>query len=455
MSVSTHRIKAGLDLPIQGSVRQEVRPVKKEPKFLALKGRDFIGMKPSLLVKEGDEVKIGQPLFRNKKINEIVYVSPGGGKVVAINRGERREFLSLVIELDSKEDELTFKSYGLNDLAALSKEEIVGQLLNSGQWPLIRRRPFESVANPSEKPHSIFVTAVDSNPYAMDKSILFNGNEESINAGLTVLSRLTDGDVHFCLEEGKSAGFIKSDRVKVHSFSGKHPYGNVGTHIHFIDPVGPKKCVWHLSVSSLIAIGDLFLTGKIKTERVVSLGGTVVKEGHLVKTRLGAELKSIVFGELSQEENVRLISGSVLAGSNASPSELSYLGYYHDQVSVIKEQTQRQFLGMNNPGFNLFSVKNIFLSKLTPGKKFDMTTEEFGGKRAIFPMTSYQDVMPLDIEAIFLLKSLAAKDIESSIELGALELAEEDLALCSFVCPGKNDHGAHLREMLNLLEKEE
>jgi Na+-transporting NADH:ubiquinone oxidoreductase subunit A len=444
------KIKKGLTLPITGDPEQVISE-SNIPKRVAVLGDDYVGMKPTMEVKVGDRVKLGQVLFSDKKMPAVKYTSPGAGKVIEINRGEKRHFLSVVIELDGNE-EITFQSYSETKLDSLTRKEIVAQLLDSGLWTSLRARPFSRVANPDVQPHSIFITAMDTNPLAPDVDKIIEGNKPNFITGLKILSRLTEGKLHLCKSPAAKIPVNGVDRLNIEEFDGPHPAGNVGTHIHFLDPVGRNKTIWHISAQDVISVGILFSTGKLNTERIVSLAGPGVKNPRLIRTRMGAAISDIVEGELNEGDN-RVISGSVFMGHSAE-GPVDYLGRYHQQISVLVEWRDRKFFGWLSLGSNLFSVKRILISSLTPKKKFNFTTALQGGKRAIVPSGSYEKVMPLDILPTYLLRALAVSDVEESEALGCLELDEEDLSLCTFVCPSKIDHGINLRRTLTIIEKE-
>ena len=444
------KIRRGLDLPIQGAPVQEIHdgnPVRR----VALLGSDYPGMKPYFTVVEGDRVKLGQTLFTDKKNASIKFASPGCGKVVAINRGEKRAFLSVVIELDG-EDAVDFRSYSEYQIASLDRKDVVSKLLESGQWTAIRSRPFGSVADPDGIPHSIFITAMDTNPLAPSVEKVLEGKEDDFRLGLVVLSKLTEGKVYLCKASGVSIPTAEIDSLSVEEFGGPHPAGNAGTHIHFLDPVHRGREVWHLGAQDVAAIGYLFKEGRILTERIVSLGGPSVKQPRLIRIRLGASLQDLTEREL-QEGDQRIVSGSVLSGTQAEEST-GFLGRFDQQVTVLPEFTDLGFFGWVNPGWNLFSLKNILLSRFVPKKRLRLNTAQHGGERAIVPVGSYEKVMPLDLIPTYLLRALAAGDIDEAEKLGCLELVEEDLALCSLVCPSKIDHGMNLRKALMTIEKE-
>ena len=444
------KINKGLDLPINGEPAQEIsegNPVKS----VALLGDDYVGMKPTMQVAVEDQVKLGQVLFTDKKIPSVRYTSPGTGKVISINRGHKRVFLSTIIELDG-DDEITFDSYSENQLESLDRDKITSQLIESGLWTTLRARPFSKVANPDTTPHSIFITAIDTNPLAPSVEKIIQGNEQNFINGLKIISKLTEGKIFLCKAAGSKIPTTEIDSISIQEFAGLHPAGNVGTHIHFLDPVGRKKTVWYINAQDVIGVGILFTTGKLSIDRIISTAGSNVKNPRLIRTRIGASVNDLTADELIEGEN-RIISGSVLSGHTAA-DVTAFLGRFHQQITVIEEGRKREFFGWLMPGLNVYSVKNVFLSSLLPNKKFNFTTSIHGGQRGIVPIGSYEKVMPLDILPTYLLRALAVDDVEEAEKLGCLELDEEDLALCTFVCPSKIEHGVNLRRNLTLIEKE-
>ncbi|CAI8276292.1 MAG: Na(+)-translocating NADH-quinone reductase subunit A [Gammaproteobacteria bacterium] len=439
-------IKTGLDLPIKGSPKQEIGK-SNAVKRVAVIGSDYPGMKPTMLVKEGDQVKLGQPLFADKKNEGVYFTSPGSGKVIEINRGERRLFQSVVIELDGKDTALKFKAH--NDLGALTRKAVVEELVESGLWTSIRRRPYEKIPAIDAVPHSIFVNAMDTNPLAGDQALAITRQPKAFVDGISVMSKLTEGTVFVCRDPEAS---FDAGSAQVAMFSGKHPAGLVGTHIHHLDPVGEGKEVWHVSAQDVIAIGRLCREGILTTERVVSLAGPSVKSPRLVLTRVGASLEELTSGELIDGSH-RIVSGSILGGRTAS-GVYGYLGRYHQQISVLEEGTHRVPFGWLSPGTNKHSVMGIYLSKLVPTKLLEFTTNTNGSPRAMVPIGTYEKIMPLDILPTQLLRSLIVGDTDMAVKLGALELAEEDLALCTYVCPGKYEYGPILRDNLTTIELE-
>ncbi len=450
------KIKKGLDLPITGKPEQRIdagRPVR----HVALLGADHLDLKPTMLVTEGDRVKLGQPLFEHKKIPGVRYTAPGAGEVIAINRGHRRVLQSVVIRLDEQEEAIEFASYSGEQLANLSREQVVENLLASGLWTALRTRPFSKTPDPGSTPAAIFVTAMDTHPLSADPGPIINAEGEAFGDGLTVLSHLTDGALWVCKAPGTEIPHAKHlNRATLASFEGPHPAGLVGTHIHFLDPVHAEKSVWHLNYQDVIAIGKLFTTGRLWTERIVALGGPVVDKPRLLRTRLGASLDELTAGELrygDHQGNNRVISGSVFGGRTAR-NAFAYLGQFHLQVSCLKEGNDREFMHYLRAGVNKHSVLNIFVSKLTNGRLFDFSTSTNGSPRAMVPVGNYEEVMPLDILPTQLLRAIIVGDTEVAQKLGCLELDEEDLALCTYVCAGKYEYGPILRDNLARIEKE-
>ncbi|PHQ16433.1 Na(+)-translocating NADH-quinone reductase subunit A [Marinobacter profundi] len=445
------KIKKGLDLPISGAPEQTItdgKPVR----HVALIGFDYNGMKPTMAVKEGDRVKRGTLLFTDKKTEGVRYTSPAAGTVKEVNRGERRVFQSVVIEVDGDEAE-TFARYNVSDFVGLERQQVVDNLVESGLWTAFRTRPYSKVPAIDTAPHSIFVSVMDTNPLAADPMVIIGEKRAAFEQGLQLLTRLTNGKVFVCGKPGADVPVPRSDAVEVHQFDGVHPAGNVGTHIHHLDPVSVSKTVWTIGYQDVIDIGTLFETGELPVERVVAVAGPKALKPRLLRTRLGASLTELLDGEVATDCEVRMISGSVFGGRRGA-GPCAYLGRFANQVSVLEEGYKREFMGWLSPGANKFSVLNIYLSKLAGGKLFNFTTTTNGSERAMVPVGAYEQVMPLDILPTQLLRSLIVGDTEMAQKLGALELDEEDLALCTFVCPGKYEYGPILRENLTRIEIE-
>lgn len=442
------KIKRGLDLPITGSPEQRIDDAR-QARSVAVIGFDYHGMKPTMEVQEGDRVKLGQILFSDKKTPGVVYTSPAAGVVSAINRGEKRVLQSVVIDVEGDES-VEFTAHDPMRLEQLSDETVRQQLIQSGLWTALRTRPFSKVPAVDAKPSSIFVTAMDTNPLAADPVVVIAQYRSDFQNGLQILARMAK--VWVCKAEDANVPGDEIAGVRTESFAGPHPAGLPGTHIHMLDPVNENKQVWSINYQEVIAIGKLFTDGKLWTDRVVALGGPQVEAPRLLRTRLGANLEELTAGELRPGAN-RIISGSVFGGRQAR-GPVGYLGRYHQQVSVLLEGTDREMVHYLRPGADKHSIMNIFVSKFTPRKRFEMTTTTNGSPRAMVPVGNYEAVMPLDILPTQLLRYLIVGDTEMAQKLGALELDEEDLALCSYVCAGKYEYGPILRDNLDRIEKE-
>ena len=447
------RTKRGLNLPISGEPEQVVGKAQ-STRSVALLGCDYVGMKPTMLVAEGDEVLLGQPLFRDKKNPSVFYTSPGCGRVSAINRGLQRRLLSVVIDLEGDE-QVSLNSYSEAELESISRQTIVDDLLVSGLWTSIRTRPFSKVANPEQRAHSLFINTMDTNPLAAKPSVIMADEIAAFTLGVKLLSKLPEHKTYVCVDK-EIDSLLQSvefgEDVDVQQFSGPHPSGLTGTHIHHLEPAGPNKQIWSLNYQDVIAVGKLFSTGRLYMERTIALAGPQVSEPRLVVTRVGANLDELCAGELDTHES-RIISGSVLGGRSAAGAE-SYLGRYHLQVSVLREGRERPLLGYLSPGADRHSVMGIYISGMNKFKRHAMSTSTQGSERAMVPIGAYEKIMPLDILPTQLLRALIVGDIETAQNLGALELDEEDLALCSYVCPGKYEYGPILRDNLTRIEKE-
>lgn len=445
------QIKKGLNLPLTGKPVNDLDNAARA-KNVAIIGADYVGMKPTMNVQVGDNVKIGQRVFECKKNSGLIFTAPAAGKIVAINRGERRVFQSVVIEVAATEEYQSFESYQQKDLNAWTGEEVKKLLLESGLFTALRRRPYDKVALVNENPDALFITAMDTSPGAADVDFILSHQMQDFKDGVALLSKLTTGKTYVCKAPGSKVEAPTDANIVTEVFAGPHPAGNPGTHIHYLAPVSLKHNAWHIGYQDVAAVGKLFKTGRLSVDRIVALAGPQVKRPRLLRTRIGAEIESIVGGELKEGDN-RVVSGSVLYGRKACGA-FAFLGRYTNQVSAVREGREREFLGWHAPGMNKFSVKPVFVSKLIPGKFFNMTTNIQGSPRAMVPVGAYESVMPMDILPTQLLRSIMTKDLESAEALGALELAEEDLALCTFVSVGKDDFGPILRQTLNMIEKE-
>jgi len=439
------KLRRGMDLPISGAPSQSVAE-SITSRSVAVLGNDFVGMKPTMAVEVGDKVKLGQELFEDKKNPGVKYTAPASGTVTAINRGERRALMSVVIEVEG-DDAIDF---GAADVDSLERQAIVDKLVASGEFVAFRTRPYGKAPAVSATPAAIFVNAMDTNPLAADPELAIAANPEWFKLGMKAVAKLSD-KVYLTTADSSS---LTSDiaNVSVEQFAGKHPAGLPGTHIHFLHPVTAESSVWTISAQDVIAIGALFATGKLYTQRVVSLAGPQVTEPRIVTVNRGADLVALTAGQLNEGET-RVISGSVLNGRVAEGAE-GYLGRFDVQISALAEGRERPMLHFFNPGANRHSELNIYLSKLSSAKKFDFTTNTNGGERGMVPVGAYERVMPQDYLPTQLLRAILVGDTDTAQKLGALELVEEDLALCTYVCPGKYEFGSILRDNLTRIEIE-
>jgi Na+-transporting NADH:ubiquinone oxidoreductase subunit A len=440
-------IRKGLDIPLAGSPEQRITEGGNVTS-VALLGPDTHDLKPRMLVQEGDRVKLGQPVYEDKDNPGVSFTAPGSGVVKAVNRGERRVLQSVVISLDGDDAE-SFASHEPDQLDALDGQAVRDNLLASGLWTALRTRPFSKIPAPDGQARALFVTAIDTNPLAADPSVIIKSDPDAFRRGLTLLAKLVHGPVYICTAPTADCECPNEEPFRHATFGGKHPAGLVGTHIHFLEPVDENKVVWHIGYQDVMAVGRLFTSGRLPVERIVALGGSMVKEPRLIRTRLGANTGELVKGEL-EEGNVRVVAGSVLSGHRAA-GWASYLGRYDLQIAVLPDGNPREFLSFMRPGFGKFSSARAFTGKLF-GKKFRFTTSQNGSPRAMVSTGSFEQVMPLDILPTPLLKALIVQDTDTARELGCLELDEEDLALCSFVCNGKYEYGPQLRKNLHEIE---
>ena len=444
------KINKGLDLPITGAPKQAIfdSPVVSE---VALLGEDYLGLKPSMHIRIGHEVKCGDLIWLDKNNAGIKFTAPASGTITAINRGAKRKLLSVSIEVKG-EEYVEFNQYSVEKLAGLGKQKIIENLVESGLWPAFRVRPMSKIPNIDDQPVAIFVSLMDTNPLAADPLVVVADKLEQFNHGLTLLKQLTEGELFVCHDGKKSINFEQNSCVNYQGFTGMHPAGNVGTHIHFLKPVNGNRQVWHINYQDVIAIGELFTTGRLNCERVISLAGPLVKEPRLIRVKQGSNVDQLLKDQINPSDE-RVISGSVFNG-HIAVHHRAYLGRYHNQISVLAEGREKEFFGWIHVGTNKFSVTNAFISHLSSNKRFDLNTSTHGSERAIMPIGSYERVMPWDILPTQLIRSLVVGDTDGAQDLGCLEFDEEDLALCTFVCPGKYEYGPILRDVLTTIEKE-
>ena len=456
--MNLHRIKRGLNLPLAGVPQQVIEPGPAITQ-VALLGDDYPGLKPTLHAQPGDRVSRGQLLFEDKKVPGVRHTAPAAGTVTAVHRGDRRAFQSLVIDVDandSTDTQVAFARYqGLQGLAPaqLSAEQVRALLVESGLWTALRTRPFSRIPAPDSTPYALFITAIDTRPHAPSVDVVLADRQADFDTGVACLAKLTAGNVFVCVAPGSKITVPTLPNVKLEVFDGPHPAGNAGTHIHLLAPVDLARTVWHIGYQDVAAIGRLFATGQLDVQRVIALAGPSVSAPRLLRTRLGAATAALTRGQIASGVQ-RIVSGSVLDGRTAQGEVHGFLGRYHQQVSVLAEAGEREFFGWIAPGSDKFSVWPVVLGALRRAPGLALTTTTNGGSRAMVPIGSFERVMPLDLMATFLLRALLMNNDERAEVLGALELDEEDLALCTFVCPGKAEYGPLLRAALTRIEKE-
>lgn len=449
------RVTKGYDIPISGAAEESIVQATTASR-VAIKPPDIRGFVPRLKVKVGDRVALGDPLAEHKADTRILLTSPAGGQVVAINRGPRRRIEDIVIEvtLDSEPVREFPKNSTAEIAGGIGRETILARLLESGLWPAVVQRPFAKLADPDVSPQGIFVTAIETEPLAANPLFQIGGMEEEFQAGLHILRRLTEGTVWLCVPGNPQPALsvlTDSDSVRVRAFQGPHPAGTVGTHIFHLDPLKKRAVHWTIKAVDVARIGGLFLEGRVPVERIVAVAGEGVTIRKYFRSRVGAPIETFLHGGVAAG-NQRFISGGPLTGKKVDPK--SYLGYHDTTLSVIPEGGKRTFLGWLLPGFDKSSFVRVFASRLVSGKRFEFDTSLNGEPRAIVPIGSYEAVMALDIQPTFLVKSILYGDLEEAEKLGLLECAEEDVALCSYVCHSKIDFCGILRRGLDQYEKE-
>lgn len=452
--MSVHRIARGLDIPLAGAPAGEPEVVT-TPTFVAWVAADYVGIKPALRVNVGDRVLRGSPLVEDKRTG-VCHTAPATGVIAAIHRGERRALQSIVITVgptDAAVPQAAFAHFTGADPATLDAGAIRALLVESGAWTALRTRPYSRVPAPDGSPHALFITAIDTRPHAPDVEVVLAQRADDFQTGIVALSKLCQGTTYVCVPAGARIAVPPAERVVVEEFAGPHPAGTAGLHIEVLDPVGAGRTAWHIGYQDVVAIGRLLTTGHLDLERVITLAGPGALRPRYLRVRVGASLSALTRGEL-QSGRQRVISGSVLDGRRAEGEIHGFLGRYHLQVCVLREGDEREFLGWIAPGRDKFSLLGVVMGAWGRRRRLPLSTTTNGSPRAMVPIGAYERVVPLDIMPTFLLRALITGDVERAEELGALELDEEDLALCTFVCPGKVEYGPLLRRALEQIEKE-
>ncbi len=443
------KIKRGLDIRLKGKA-EKVFGSAGMPELFAVKPADFPGLVPKLTVKPGDKVKAGSVLFYDKYRTDIKFVSPVSGEVQVVNRGERRRILEVVVKSDNQNES---EDFGTINVSGASKEEITEKLLAAGLWPFIRQRPYNVVANPTDTPKAIFISAFDSSPLAPDYDFIVQGQEKELQAGIDALNKLTTGGVHLGVnQEAASKNFLSLSGVTTHSFSGPHPAGNVGIQISKISPINKGDLYWTIQPQEIISIGKLVLEGTYDASRTIVLTGSELIKRNYIKTKLGASIKPYIENNVESNGDIRYISGNVLTGDNVGKD--GYLGSYHSQITVIPEGNVHEFMGWAAPGFGKFSVSKSFFSWLCSKKEYKLNANLNGGPRAIIVSGQYDKVFPMDILPEHLIKAILTEDIDKMEQLGIYEVAEEDMALCEFVCTSKLEIQSIIRKGIDVMIKE-
>ncbi len=448
MSISV-KLKKGLDIRLKGKAEKTLYP-ESPAAFYAVKPVDFPGLTPKLNVKAGDRVLAGSPLFHDKVRPEILFTSPVSGIVKEIVRGERRKLLEVIVEKQGDE----FIDFGKTSSEKLTREKIKESLLASGLWPAVRQRPYHVVANPKDTPKAIFISGFDTAPLAPDYNYIIDNSKAALfQGGLNVLKKLTDGKLNLVLNgRGETSEELKkATGVEISYFSGPHPAGNVGVQIHHLDPLNKGEVVWFVNLQDVIAIGSLFEEGKYRHERIIALTGSEILNPGYHVMRSGASVSGVV-KDNTKSGDLRFISGNVLTGTRIEPD--GYLGYYDSQVTVIPEGKYFEFFGWMMPGLKKFSFSRSYSSGFMPGKDYRLDTNFHGGERAFVMTGQYERVVPMDIYPMQLLKAILAEDIDLMENLGIYEVAEEDFALCEYICPSKIEIQAIVRKGLDMMIKE-
>ena len=442
------RIKKGLDIKLVG-VAEKKTTNSSQSSVYAVKPEDFHGITPKLVAKEGAEVKAGDTLFYSKSDERILFPSPVSGKVTAVIRGARRKVLAVKIAADATQ---VYKDFGAKDADAMSADEVKNHLFASGCWPFVKQRPYDVVANPNQAPKAIFISAYASAPLAADLEYTLAGKEVELQAAITAVSKLTEGLVHVSVGANTTSPLANLKGIELHKVSGPHPSGNVGTQIAKLDPINKGEVVWVITPQDLVVIGELLLTGKLNVSRTIALTGSQFSKPAYVTAISGAAIADVTANNLN-DDNTRIISGNVLSGKEVKAEE--FLGYYDNQITAIPEGDDYEFFGWNKPIFNKISTSRaLTFSWLTPKKKYDLNTNTNGEHRAFVVTGSYEEVFPLDIYPMQLLKAFMYKDLDEMEALGGYEVAPEDFALTEFVCVSKQPHQKIIREGLDLMREE-
>ncbi len=443
------KIRKGLNIRLKGEADKTLSSAPRSRTFSIIPS-DFHLITPKMVVKEGAKLLAGDTIFYSKATEEIKFVSPVSGILIKIERGAKRVITEIIIEADQKD---SYKEFGIINPDSMKPEEIKDHLLASGCWPFIKQRPYDIIAKPEVTPKAIFISGYTTAPLAADYDFTLAGKEAELQAAVSTLSKLTEGAVHVCTGKNSTNCFNGLKDITLHSISGEHPAGNVGTQISKIDPINKGETIWTINPQDLVIIGELLLTGKFNAERIIALVGATVKTPKYYKTKIGSEVSTFVYDSGLNDENSRIISGDVLTGTKISPK--GYLGYYHNTVTSIPEGNEYEYFGWLTPVFKKKSItRSLTFSWLFPKKKYNLNTNTNGEHRAFVVTGNYEEVFPLDIYPMQILKACMVKDLDSMEQLGMYEVAPEDFSLTEFVCISKQPHQDIIRKGLDLMYKE-
>jgi len=443
------RLKKGLNINLLGEANKVYASVKPTDKYV-VKPTDFHELTPKLAVKVGEKVKAGTTLFFDKYNDKVNFCAPVSGEVVDIVRGAKRKILEVVLKADAV---ISYENFTSDTAKNISREKIIETMLKSGVWPFVRQKPYDIVANPTDMPKAIFISAFNSAPLTIDNDFALYGLDELFQKGLDYITQLTSGKTHLNIDgnTNSSTVFTGAKGVEINKISGAHPAGNVGIQVHHIDPINKGEVVWYLQPQDVIAIARLFTEGKYDASRIVALAGSQVKKPRYYRTIAGATIANLLVDNVNEGDN-RIISGDILTGQHIDVN--GTLGFYHTTITVIEEGKEQEFLGWILPGLHKFSASKTFLSWLTPSKKYTLNANMHGEERAYVMTGEYEKVLPMDIFPAHLIKACMIEDIELMENLGIYEVSPEDLALCEFVCTSKIEVQSIIRHALDLVRKE-
>jgi len=444
------KIKKGLDIKLKGEAEKATENAIIS-NYCTLMPEDFHGVIPKLLVKVGAKVKAGEAVFHDKSNEAVKFTSPVSGEVIEILRGEKRRILAIKLQAVKEQ---VYQDFGKFDVHSANGEAVKAHLLASGCWPFIKQRPYDIIAKPDRTPKAIFISGYASAPLAADLDYILKGKEAELQAAVIALGKLTQGKVHVSVGKNNTSPLAGLSGITLHKVSGPHPSGNVGTLINKIDPVNKGEVVWTINAQDLVVIGELLLTGKFNAERIVALAGSSIKKPRYFKTKIGSEIATMVYDNgIDKDSNDRIISGNVLTGKQVKPD--GYLDYYSNVITVIPEGDDYEFFGWNKPVFNKISTSRaLTFSWMTPNKKYELDTNTNGEHRAFVLTGNYEEVFPLDIYPLQILKACMYLDLDEMEALGMYEVAPEDFALTEFVCVSKQPHQEIIRKGLDVMIKE-